>query len=58
MKIRLTHDEVIEACANYAAAKTKFIPLEPSIIDSCYFVITNENNVDAIYETVEFEFVA
>ncbi len=56
MKIRLTHDEVIQACAEYASKNTAYTTLEKSIIESQMFIITDVDGNSVVYETVEFEY--
>jgi hypothetical protein len=58
MKIRLTLDEVIEACAEFAARKTDYLSSTKDIIDSQYFIIKDQEGKQIDYETVEFEFDA
>jgi len=58
MKVRLTNEEVITACAEYAAKKTNFNASEESIVDSQYFIIKDADGKELDYDVVEFEFDA
>lgn len=58
MKIRLSHDEVTQACAEFAAKNTDYKTSVEGITDTQYFVITDQLGTVLEYESVEFEYEA
>lgn len=58
MKVRLSYEEVIQACAEFAAKHTDYKTLEDAISDTGYFIIKNSNDERIEFETVEFEYEA